>query len=158
MLENYSRSYKISRDSSGARNWQPQQAEGGVIKTWVSVWKGYMRKRLLPGIKYNYPDLTWTLSKWLQPCSNINHSNTRGAVQVVNEQSVDGNMVEMGNDRKVTCILCERSEETKISGALSTKDQITAHQNCLVNILTISFHYYYFNIKLDILFSCSGVW
>ncbi|CAK6959194.1 uncharacterized protein phf11 isoform X3 [Scomber scombrus] len=41
-------------------------------------------------------------------------------------------MVEMGNDRKVICILCERSEETKISGALSTKDYITAHQNCLL--------------------------
>ncbi|XP_044221641.1 uncharacterized protein phf11 isoform X2 [Thunnus albacares] len=41
-------------------------------------------------------------------------------------------MVEMGNDRKVSCILCQRSEETRITGALSTKDQITAHQNCLL--------------------------
>nr|XP_046260069.1 suppressor protein SRP40 isoform X3 [Scatophagus argus] len=32
----------------------------------------------------------------------------------------------------VFCVLCQRSEETRITGALSTKDQVTAHQNCLL--------------------------
>ncbi|XP_024919858.1 uncharacterized protein phf11 isoform X2 [Cynoglossus semilaevis] len=34
--------------------------------------------------------------------------------------------------RKVLCVLCRRSEETMVTGALSTKDEITAHQNCLL--------------------------
>lgn len=34
--------------------------------------------------------------------------------------------------RRVCCLLCQRSEETKTTGALSTKDRVTAHQNCLV--------------------------
>ncbi|XP_072252888.1 uncharacterized protein phf11 [Leuresthes tenuis] len=38
----------------------------------------------------------------------------------------------MGNGRKTSCVLCHRSEETKITGALSTKEQVTAHQNCLL--------------------------
>ncbi|CAG5865781.1 unnamed protein product [Menidia menidia] len=38
----------------------------------------------------------------------------------------------MGNGRKASCLLCQRSEETKITGALSTKEQVTAHQNCLL--------------------------
>ncbi|KAM4559443.1 uncharacterized protein phf11 [Odontesthes bonariensis] len=38
----------------------------------------------------------------------------------------------MGNGRKTTCVLCRRSEETKITGALATKEQVTAHQNCLL--------------------------
>uniref|UniRef100_A0A8D2ZHE1 PHD-type domain-containing protein n=1 Tax=Scophthalmus maximus TaxID=52904 RepID=A0A8D2ZHE1_SCOMX len=33
---------------------------------------------------------------------------------------------------KVSCILCHRSEETVTTGALSNKDQVTAHQNCLL--------------------------
>ncbi|XP_034550504.1 eisosome protein SEG2 isoform X2 [Notolabrus celidotus] len=33
---------------------------------------------------------------------------------------------------KVFCILCRRSEETKITGPLSTKEGVTAHQNCLL--------------------------
>ncbi|KAM7380317.1 hypothetical protein PAMP_003625 [Pampus punctatissimus] len=36
------------------------------------------------------------------------------------------------HQHELTCILCQRSEETEITGALSTKDQITAHQNCLL--------------------------
>ncbi|XP_078142227.1 uncharacterized protein phf11 isoform X1 [Centroberyx gerrardi] len=38
----------------------------------------------------------------------------------------------MSPGRKVLCILCQRSEETKITGPLSTKDSVTAHQNCLL--------------------------
>uniref|UniRef100_A0A1A8C1Q8 PHD finger protein 11 n=1 Tax=Nothobranchius kadleci TaxID=1051664 RepID=A0A1A8C1Q8_NOTKA len=38
----------------------------------------------------------------------------------------------MTRDRFACCVLCERSEETKITGALSTKDGLTAHQNCLL--------------------------
>ncbi|XP_051814437.1 cell surface glycoprotein 1 isoform X41 [Acanthochromis polyacanthus] len=33
---------------------------------------------------------------------------------------------------KVFCALCQRSEETKITGALSTKDEVTAHEHCLL--------------------------
>ncbi|XP_042350916.1 histone-lysine N-methyltransferase SETD1B [Plectropomus leopardus] len=32
----------------------------------------------------------------------------------------------------VSCVLCRRSEETQITGPLSTKDEVTAHQNCLL--------------------------
>ncbi|XP_076857445.1 uncharacterized protein phf11 isoform X2 [Brachyhypopomus gauderio] len=32
----------------------------------------------------------------------------------------------------VCCILCERSEESKVTGALSSKDGVSAHQNCLI--------------------------
>ncbi|KAI3356383.1 hypothetical protein L3Q82_017610, partial [Scortum barcoo] len=39
---------------------------------------------------------------------------------------------EMGSDHKVSCVLCQRSNETVITGPLSTKDQVTAHQNCLL--------------------------
>ena len=39
-------------------------------------------------------------------------------------------------EKKVSCVLCNRSEETKITGPLSTQDEVTAHQNCLVNIGT----------------------
>ncbi|XP_022596739.1 PHD finger protein 11 isoform X3 [Seriola dumerili] len=38
----------------------------------------------------------------------------------------------MSPGRKVFCVLCNRSEETKVTGALSTKDEVTAHQNCLL--------------------------
>lgn len=38
----------------------------------------------------------------------------------------------MGNGRKASCVLCQRSEESKTTGALSTKDQVTAHQDCLL--------------------------
>uniref|UniRef100_A0A1A8Q4J7 PHD finger protein 11 n=1 Tax=Nothobranchius rachovii TaxID=451742 RepID=A0A1A8Q4J7_9TELE len=38
----------------------------------------------------------------------------------------------MTRDRFACCVLCERSEETKITGALSTKGGLTAHQNCLL--------------------------
>lgn len=34
---------------------------------------------------------------------------------------------------QVSCILCRRSEETEVTGALSTKQEVTAHQNCLVS-------------------------
>ncbi|XP_030613736.1 uncharacterized protein phf11 isoform X2 [Archocentrus centrarchus] len=36
------------------------------------------------------------------------------------------------SDSTVSCILCQRSEETKTTGTLSTKDEVTAHQNCLL--------------------------
>lgn len=32
----------------------------------------------------------------------------------------------------VSCVLCHRSDETKITGPLSTKEEVTAHQNCLL--------------------------
>ncbi|XP_040004167.1 PHD finger protein 11 isoform X2 [Xiphias gladius] len=38
----------------------------------------------------------------------------------------------MNHCRKVTCLLCHLSEETEVTGPLSTKDQVTAHQNCLL--------------------------
>ncbi|XP_070771093.1 uncharacterized protein phf11 [Enoplosus armatus] len=38
----------------------------------------------------------------------------------------------MGHGQRVPCVLCNRSGETKITGPLSTKDQVTAHQNCLL--------------------------
>ncbi|XP_070694196.1 uncharacterized protein phf11 [Pempheris klunzingeri] len=38
----------------------------------------------------------------------------------------------MGHGHKLSCVLCQRADETKITGALSTKDQVTAHQNCLL--------------------------
>ncbi|XP_054471747.1 PHD finger protein 6 [Anoplopoma fimbria] len=38
----------------------------------------------------------------------------------------------MDDSNRVSCVLCQRSEETKITGALSTKDDVTAHQNCLL--------------------------
>ncbi|XP_041857785.1 serine/threonine-protein kinase pakB isoform X2 [Melanotaenia boesemani] len=38
----------------------------------------------------------------------------------------------MGNGRKASCVLCQRSEESNTTGALSTKDQVTAHQDCLL--------------------------
>ncbi|XP_068184520.1 uncharacterized protein phf11 [Antennarius striatus] len=39
---------------------------------------------------------------------------------------------DMSYDYKVFCVLCQRSEETKLTGTLSTKKQVTAHQNCLL--------------------------
>ncbi|TDH06768.1 hypothetical protein EPR50_G00116370 [Perca flavescens] len=38
----------------------------------------------------------------------------------------------MGDGDKVCCVLCQRSEETEITGPLSTNDEVTAHQNCLL--------------------------
>lgn len=38
----------------------------------------------------------------------------------------------MGRSKGVACVLCQRAEETKTTGALSTKDDVTAHQNCLL--------------------------
>ncbi|XP_078030295.1 uncharacterized protein LOC117250729 [Epinephelus lanceolatus] len=38
----------------------------------------------------------------------------------------------MDGSTNVSCELCRRSEETKITGPLSTKDEVTAHQNCLL--------------------------
>ncbi|XP_075962392.1 uncharacterized protein phf11 isoform X2 [Anarhichas minor] len=38
----------------------------------------------------------------------------------------------MDDINKVYCLLCQRCEETAITGALSTKDEVTAHQNCLL--------------------------
>ncbi|KAK5860852.1 hypothetical protein PBY51_022304 [Eleginops maclovinus] len=38
----------------------------------------------------------------------------------------------MHEDDRLSCVLCRRSEETKITGALATKDDVTAHQNCLL--------------------------
>ncbi|XP_026152097.1 PHD finger protein 11-like isoform X1 [Mastacembelus armatus] len=38
----------------------------------------------------------------------------------------------MDRDAKVSCILCKRCEETEKTGALSTKNEVTAHQNCLL--------------------------
>lgn len=38
----------------------------------------------------------------------------------------------MANGHEVVCILCQRSEENRITGALSTKNLVTAHQNCLL--------------------------
>ncbi|KAM8855941.1 uncharacterized protein phf11 isoform 2-T2 [Spinachia spinachia] len=38
----------------------------------------------------------------------------------------------MDNRSKVLCALCQRGDETKVTGALATKDYVTAHQNCLL--------------------------
>ncbi|KAF1382745.1 hypothetical protein PFLUV_G00146950 [Perca fluviatilis] len=38
----------------------------------------------------------------------------------------------MSDGDKVCCVLCQRSEETEITGPLSTNDEVTAHQNCLL--------------------------
>ncbi|XP_068602197.1 uncharacterized protein phf11 [Brachionichthys hirsutus] len=38
----------------------------------------------------------------------------------------------MSYGQNVVCVLCQRSEETKLTGALSTKKRVTAHQNCLL--------------------------
>lgn len=38
----------------------------------------------------------------------------------------------MKDGDKVSCVLCQLSEETKTTGALSTKDEVTAHENCLL--------------------------
>ncbi|XP_049449299.1 uncharacterized protein LOC125899233 [Epinephelus fuscoguttatus] len=38
----------------------------------------------------------------------------------------------MDDSTNVACVLCGRSKETKITGPLSTKDEVTAHQNCLL--------------------------
>uniref|UniRef100_A0AAQ6APJ1 PHD-type domain-containing protein n=1 Tax=Amphiprion ocellaris TaxID=80972 RepID=A0AAQ6APJ1_AMPOC len=37
----------------------------------------------------------------------------------------------MARSNNVSCALCQRSNETKITGALSTKAEVTAHENCL---------------------------
>lgn len=33
---------------------------------------------------------------------------------------------------RATCVFCCVKDETEVTGALSTKDDVTAHQNCLV--------------------------
>ncbi|XP_029314975.1 actin cytoskeleton-regulatory complex protein PAN1 [Cottoperca gobio] len=38
----------------------------------------------------------------------------------------------MDEDVKLSCALCLQSKETKTTGVLSTKDEVTAHQNCLL--------------------------
>ncbi|KAK5890133.1 hypothetical protein CesoFtcFv8_013690 [Champsocephalus esox] len=38
----------------------------------------------------------------------------------------------MHEDARLLCVLCQRSEQTKFTGALSTKEDVTAHQNCLL--------------------------
>lgn len=40
---------------------------------------------------------------------------------------------ELGN--KMTCVLCHRPDETENTGTLSSKENVAAHQNCLVKIL-----------------------
>lgn len=39
---------------------------------------------------------------------------------------------EMSPAPRVSCVLCMRSEETKVTGPLLTKGDVTAHQECLV--------------------------
>ncbi|XP_056279699.1 uncharacterized protein LOC130199881 isoform X2 [Pseudoliparis swirei] len=38
----------------------------------------------------------------------------------------------MADSRRVSCVLCLRRDETQQTGALATKDEVTAHQNCLL--------------------------
>ncbi|XP_075870727.1 uncharacterized protein phf11 isoform X2 [Nelusetta ayraudi] len=38
----------------------------------------------------------------------------------------------MNTDTRVSCVLCKIPDETKVTGALSTKEHVTAHQNCLL--------------------------
>lgn len=38
----------------------------------------------------------------------------------------------MNSEIIMVCLLCQKSEETDVTGPLSTKDQVTAHQNCLL--------------------------
>lgn len=35
---------------------------------------------------------------------------------------------------KMKCVLCKQSDETMETGTLSSKEDVAAHQNCLVNI------------------------
>ncbi|XP_029968513.1 PHD finger protein 11 isoform X2 [Salarias fasciatus] len=35
-------------------------------------------------------------------------------------------------DRKVACVLCQRSEETRVTGNLLTEGHVTAHHNCML--------------------------
>lgn len=48
--------------------------------------------------------------------------------------------LKMGSDQyrspcKIICVLCEKSDENEITGPLSSKQNISAHQNCLVSSL-----------------------
>ncbi|XP_049903986.1 PHD finger protein 6-like [Epinephelus moara] len=38
----------------------------------------------------------------------------------------------MDDNTNVSCVLCRLSKETEITGSLLTKDEVTAHQNCLL--------------------------
>lgn len=42
--------------------------------------------------------------------------------------------IAISRGRKMICALCKRSDETKTTGTLSSKEGVAAHQNCLVNI------------------------
>lgn len=44
-------------------------------------------------------------------------------------------LVFSGLGNKMTCVLCRRPDETENTGTLSSKENVVAHQNCLVNIL-----------------------
>lgn len=46
--------------------------------------------------------------------------------------------LKMGSDQyrspqKINCVLCQKSDEDEITGPLSSKENISAHQNCLVS-------------------------
>lgn len=43
-------------------------------------------------------------------------------------------LVAISRCHKMKCVLCQRSNETTDTGALSSKRKVAAHQNCLVNI------------------------
>lgn len=38
----------------------------------------------------------------------------------------------MGHGHKLSCVLCHGRDETPTTGPLSTKNEVTAHQNCLL--------------------------
>lgn len=47
--------------------------------------------------------------------------------------------LKMGSDQyrsphKINCVLCKKSDEDEITGPLSSKQNISAHQNCLVTV------------------------
>ncbi|XP_073701167.1 PHD finger protein 11-like [Garra rufa] len=40
--------------------------------------------------------------------------------------------MESGSQNKIICVLCKKSDETEVTGPLSSKESISAHQNCLL--------------------------
>lgn len=68
---------------------------------------------------------------WTEPGNRPRRSVSLGAS---NSVSYGGRSVgnAMNTDTRVSCALCKIPDETKVTGALSTKEHVTAHQNCLV--------------------------
>ncbi|XP_013889337.1 uncharacterized protein DDB_G0284459, partial [Austrofundulus limnaeus] len=74
------------------------------------------KKRAFPVVmRQDFADVTWPHMVW----------SGSGMQQ--------GRLIpDMNQDGKAYCVLCKGDEETKITGPLSTKEDVTAHQNCLL--------------------------